>query len=199
MKPHFFLMFLAVLAFGCSDVETTEVTDTAGNVIERYGRKKADFAKQGLYERFDSTGVLMEMAHYQNDTLHGERKLFYENGKLQYAEQYAHGAFAGPYIAYYGNGEIELTGQYKDGAMQGKWRRYYDNGQLMEEVHFEDNNENGPFVEYHKNGNLKAEGAYLEGDFEHGLLKMYDEKGELERKMDCNRGICRTTWKREES
>lgn len=64
----------------------------------------------------------------------------------------------------------------------------------MEEVMFADNEENGPFTEYHKNGSLKAEGNYLNGDNEHGLLKLYNEEGELVRKMQCDSGICQTTW-----
>ena len=79
--------------------------------------------------------------------------------------------------------------------MTGKWKKYYESGALFEEVTFSDNKENGPFIEYYENGNLKAEGEYLEGDNEHGLLSLYNEKGELERKMECQKGICKTIWK----
>jgi len=49
-------------------------------------------------------------------------------------------------------------------------------------------------VEYHPNGSLKAEGQYLNGDFEQGELKLYDETGRLVRIMDCEQGVCRTRW-----
>ncbi|MBK8491633.1 MAG: hypothetical protein IPL49_12310 [Saprospirales bacterium] len=78
--------------------------------------------------------------------------------------------------------------------MAGSWKRYYENGQLLEDVQFENNEENGPFVEYYDNGNLKAKGAYLNGDHEHGLLELYDTTGQLERKMNCEMGLCRTFW-----
>ena len=83
--------------------------------------------------------------------------------------------------------------------MQGIWKKYYESGKLMESVTMRDNEENGPFVEYWENGNLKAEGAYLDGDNEDGELKLYDEHGELEKTMQCERGMCYTTWKKETS
>ena len=79
--------------------------------------------------------------------------------------------------------------------MSNVWIRYYKNGQKKEEVTFENNEENGPFVEYNENGSLAAKGSYLNGDFEHGLLEIYDGQGVLVRKMNCDKGICNTTWK----
>ena len=69
----------------------------------------------------------------------------------------------------------------------------------MEEVSFQDNQENGPFTEYHENGQLKAEGYYQEGDNEHGLLKIYDKQGELVKTMNCQHGVCRTVWEKNEN
>lgn len=60
----------------------------------------------------------------------------------------------------------------------------------MEVVSFSDNEENGLFVEYYENGNLKVEGYYRNGDYEYGLLKLYDEIGELIKIMNCENGIC---------
>ena len=81
--------------------------------------------------------------------------------------------------------------------MTGKWKGYYDNGALKEEVIFVNNQENGPFIEYYPNGKLKAEGTYLEGDYEQGELKLYNESGELIRRMNCEKGVCKTVWKAE--
>ena len=64
---------------------------------------------------------------------------------------------------------------------------------------FDKNEENGPFEEYHPNGKIKAKGTYLAGDNEHGLLEIFDDKGELIKKMQCKKGVCRTTWKKEDS
>ena len=55
----------------------------------------------------------------------------------------------------------------------------------------------GLSIGIYKNGKTKATGTYLEGDNEHGELKLFDENGELTKKMNCNRGACRTTWTKE--
>lgn len=196
---HIWIVTAAVLllATGCkSKVEQVENVDSYG-YTERYQRSKDDFARQGLYQKFDEQGRLMEEATYENDTLSGLRVLYFEKGDTQIVETYRQGIFDGPYRSYYESGQLNLSGQYEANEMTGDWDRYYKNGQLMERVRFKDNAENGPFIEYHENGNLKAEGAYLNGDNEHGLLKLYDEQGELKRKMNCEQGICRTIWKRE--
>ena len=36
--------------------------------------------------------------------------------------------------------------------------------------------------------------VYLDGDNEHGELKLFDEQGVLTKKMNCDKGICRTSW-----
>ena len=191
------VIFLFLL-IGCKPtIETVEVEDEAGNVIEKYERRVADNMRHGLYQLFDENGKIVEMAIYQNDTLEGKRTMFFENGKPQYIENYSKGQFAGEYAAYYENGQLKLQGKYTNGAMNGEWKGYHDNGQLKELVQFENNEENGPFVEYHPNGKLAAEGYYLNGDNEEGELKLYDENGVLHKKMNCDKGICRTSWQRD--
>ena len=200
MLKYIFCFLSIVLAAKCSDgLETIAVKNEEGVVVEKYTRSKSTFAKEGIYTGYDSKGNIIEAASYTNDSLHGQRTLFYPNGKKEAFETYNMGEFHGLYQNFYESGRLNLEGNYTDGKMEGEWKRYYnqENQQLMEVVTFADNNENGPFVEYHANGKLKAEGNYLDGDKEHGLLKMYDENGELERKMNCERGRCKTIWKRD--
>jgi len=183
---------LFLLSTACkSRMEQVEHVDSYG-YTERYTRDKESYAKEGLYQKFDEEDRLLEEAQYENDTLHGIRVLYYETGDTQVVEHYRQGRFDGPFRAYYESGQLEIDGQYVDNKMSGFWKRYYKSGQLMEKVSFRNNQENGPFIEYHENGNLKAEGNYLNGDNEHGLLKLYDEQGQLLRKMNCDRGVCRT-------
>lgn len=178
------------------DLEVVEKTDPYGNT-ERYTRRLADYAKEGQYSKMSPAGELLETANYRNDTLHGLRVLYYETGDTQIVERYDNGQFSGPYKAFYEDGNLELEGVYVANYMEGIWKRYYSGGQLMEEVKFQDNQENGPFMEYHENGKIKAEGYYKDGDNEHGLLKIYDEEGELVKSMNCQHGVCRTVWEKE--
>lgn len=200
----FTVIGLLCLLAACGDdsgleegLEWVERTDAYNN-IERYSRRTADYAKEGEMMRISPEGNVIELAEYQNDTLNGKRIMFAENGDTLVIEHYQEGLFQGEYRAYYEGGKLELVGAYTANSMEGEWKRFYQDGQLMEVVSFSDNEENGPFIEYHENGQLKAEGYYRNGDHEHGLLKLYDEAGELEKTMNCENGICRTVWSKKD-
>ena len=192
------LLAILLLPSCTPEFETIEVKNDAGQIVEKYQRHTENLMRDGLLERFDDAGKLMESEHYKNDTLHGIRTIYFENGKPQYIENYSNGKFEGEYRAFHESGELKLIGEYQDNAMQGEWKGYHPNGQLKELVQFVNNQENGAFIEYHDNGKLAAEGSYLNGDNEHGELKLYDENGELKRIMDCDVGVCKTRWKRED-
>ena len=197
-------MFLWGAAIGltlfnaCSNVETVEIRDEQGR-LERYQRNKKDYAKEGLYQKFHPNGTLLQEAYYVHDTLHGERKFFYENGVVETVEHLRNGVYDGKFQHFYPNGVLQVEQQYVNGALQGLSIRYYKNGVVEEKVTLRDNEEDGPFTEYYENGNLKAEGAYRPGEdgpVEQGELKEYDESGQLVRIADCNKGFCLTKWKK---
>ena len=192
---------LFCLAYSCvnSPVEKVEHRNEQGQ-LERFERRKKDFAKEGLYQRFSENGALLEEAHYTNDSLDGERKYFYPNGKVESVERYAKGVYHGKYQKYYDTGALQLEQEFVNGALEGLSIAYYPNGAVKEKVTLRNNEENGPFTEYYENGALKAEGRYIPGEdlpLEQGELKEYDETGQLIRIADCQSGICRTKWKKE--
>ncbi len=192
-------LLLLVQTF-CKDshLETVENRDSDGR-LERYQRRKTDFAKEGLYQRFSPEGTLLEEAHYLNDSLNGERKYFFPNGTVESIEHYQKGEYHGKYQKFYESGQLKIEQEFVDGAMQGFSLRYYPNGVLEEKVTIRDSEENGPFWEYYENGNLKAEGSYVpseDASLEQGELKEYDENGQLIRIADCNKGVCLTRWKK---
>jgi len=179
MKNIIWLFLLGLLACS-SNIKTVEVQNDNGVVIERYEQNIKTAQKDGKSDFFSDDGALLETAFYKNGVLNGKRVLYHENGEIQAIEQYTNGTFTNIYQAFYENNQLELGGE------------------LMEIVTFVENEENGPFVEYYKNGKTKAAGAYLDGDNEHGELKLFDENGELTKKMNCEKGICRTSWTKEE-
>jgi len=179
-------------------LETVENRDAEGR-LERWQRRKTDFAKEGLYQRFAANGILLEEANYVNDTLEGERKYFYPNGTVESIERYRRGQYHGKYQKFYENGQLQIEQEFVNGTMQGLSLRYYPNGVLEEKVTIRDNEENGPFWEYWENGNLKTEGNYApseDGNLEQGELKEYDESGQLVRIAHCDKGVCPTRWKK---
>ncbi len=199
MSTHFSysLLIMVIVFSSCQALEEREEQLEDGAVIE-YQINKETGEKNGWFRKYYD-GQLFEAAMYREGKLHGERQIFDEDGEQIISEHYSDGLYEGIYQSFYPGGRLKLEGLYTAGSMEGEWRKYYESGQLMEIVTMHDNEENGPFVEYYENGNLKAEGTYQSGDNEHGELKLYDEDGKLERTMDCNKGICRTTWKREDN
>ena len=191
-----YLLYAVALFFfvSCGDgLEVVDMKEEDGTTV-RYSRKKENFAKHGLFTRFNENNQKVEEAHYQDDTLHGERRLYFETGELKIVENHQNGLFEGPYQIFHKNGQVKFEATYVNGALEGKGQSYYDDGQLKEVVLFKNNDENGPFEEYHPNGKIKTRGNYLDGDSEHGLLELFDEAGQLTKKMQCTKGICRTTW-----
>ena len=189
------VLVLIALCTSCTSRNTVE--QTVNGQTEQYQIDKKTGLKDGEASKVDSSGHIFEAATYRQGELHGERVLYHDNGTPEIVEKYDNGILNGSYAVFYDNGTQEIKGQYTDGIMSGIWTRYYPDGQKMEDVTFADNLENGPFVEYHPNGALKAEGQYLNGGRENGLLKLYDTAGELEKTMQCDDGICQTTWERD--
>lgn len=151
--------------------------------------------KSGTVKTYFDNGQLREEGQFDNGNLDGYRKIYHPDGYLEVIEHYRQGEFHGTYQKFYSDGQVSVAGEYIDGVMKGVWKTFYPSGQLKDEVMMSDNEENGPFTEYYENGQLKAEGTYLSGENEHGPLKLYNEDGVLIRTMDCNQGICHTTWK----
>jgi len=188
-----------LMLLGCGrKMETVVEKDDYGNTATFSVNKKTKL-KEGLYKKLDKAGKLYEEAHFLAGKLHGERKLYSETGTVEIVETYESDKFHGPTTYYFSDGSIKTIGQYENNQAVGLWKSYYANQQLKEEVNYENNLENGPFKEYYKNGNIKAKGSYKNGDNEHGLLSLFDEKGQLVKKMNCTLGTCNTTWKAEDN
>jgi len=187
------IVSLSVFISACKESNFVVVKDEDSKISEKY--KVNDLSqKDGVYERY-TDGVLQEKAHYKADVLSGRRTLYFSDGKPEIEEYYEDGLIVGTYNVYYNDGTILQEAHYISGMMQGPLKTYYKNGQLKEVVTMVDNEENGPFTEYHENGQLKWEGRFLNGDNEYGLLKHYNESGELIKKMECDSlGVCATVW-----
>ena len=154
--------------------------------------------KHGVYQEFDETGLVHE-CNYKQNKMDGTEKFFYPGtDKAESEFIYKEGLLDGPFNYYFETGKVKQKGVYTKDKVEGKLMTYYEDGTLKEEVMHIEGVTQGPFKEYNENGTLKAEGAFTSKgdteDLEHGLLKMYDEKGSLNKKMVCKEGQCCTTW-----
>jgi len=165
--------------YSCSKIQTISVREK-GKLVQRYQVVRKSKVQDG-YERF----------YFENGKIDGE--FLYENGKL-------HGAFT-----YYDEktGNVKQKGHFERGQIEGMLYTYYSNGELKEEVMHVGGLTKGAFKEFSEEGILQAEGQYTydnDGveDLEQGLLKLYNKKGILIKKMLCRTGQCCTIWKIED-
>ena len=207
IRIPFQVVFYALIIIGaflflhCKQGGATEVVEhpNPDGSRERYERRKSDFAKQGLYQRFRADGSLAEEAHYIADTLDGERKYYYPKGNIESKEWYKKGVIDGKFQKFYENGNLQIEQVFVKGALDGASIGFYPDGVVKERVMIKNNEEDGPFTEYYPNGKIKAEGVYKpteDGSVEHGELKEYDESGALVRIAECVNGACSTKWKK---
>lgn len=196
MKASTLLFSIFLFSFSAckKSTQTIEIKNENGIVIERFEQNVETKQKDGRYQKFSAEGILTDESNFANGQLEGIRTLFYENGKPEYIERYRNGQLEGTYKGFHEDGSPKVEGEYVKNKMQGPWKSYYKGGTLKEIVQFQDNEEEGPFEEFFPNGNRKALGQYLGGDNEHGLLQLFNEEGTLIKKMDCQKGLCRTTW-----
>jgi antitoxin component YwqK of YwqJK toxin-antitoxin module len=141
--------------------------------------------------------VTLERGIYHKGQLNGIREILFPDGTVKVRERYINGQITDLYEYFFPNGQHELKGYYIGGAMYGPWKKYNDKGQLLEIVTMVNNEEMGPFEEYNPDGSLAAQGNYLHGPNEDGLLKLFDESGELYKTMLCDSGRCITSWEKE--
>ena len=190
------LISIPFLLVACQKAPTKIVLDPDNSYVTTYSINKEDSTYHGTYTKVDSTGILMEKGNFKKDTLQGIRELYYPDGQVKVRERYRNGQIDDLYEYFYPNGKVELQGYYINGEMYGVWRKYLDDGSLFEEVLMQKNEEMGPFTEYFKDGTIQAEGHYLHGPNENGLLKLYNESGELYKTMLCDSGRCYTQWEK---
>lgn len=220
MKPSYYSLLSLFLALAActntpndpSDADTT--TEPAPQVIELvertdyevdstirlvYQLDKNSDVRYGNYKEYDvATNRLLVERTYKEGKVEGAEKYYYPSGEVESILHYKGGVHDGPFKYFYENGQLKQEGQYEAGKMEGWLKTYYSDGQLKEEVTHLDGVTEGPFKEYNPNGTLKVEGAYTaKGEaesLEQGMIKMYDEEGELERRMVCKQGQCCTVW-----
>ena len=191
------IFFLAICFAGCHDRDHTKiVVDPDSGFKTTYSINPKDQSYHGAYTKVDSAGIVIEKGNYDNGKLQGIRELFFPDGKVKVREHYTQGQISDLYEYFFPNGKLQLQGQYVDGAMYGIWKKYNEEGKLLEEVTMVENEEMGPFTEYYPDGKLQTEGTYLHGPNEDGILKMYDESGQLYKTMLCDSGRCVTTWEK---
>ena len=122
--------------------------------------------RSGIWETYDSTGVLLNKANYNFKT----------------------NAIEGSYTAYFPNGKVKSQGEYdKNGKQTGTWIYYHPNGNKAEERPLENGKITGVVTNYFENGKVKDKGAYVEGK-RVGIVEYFHPSGKFLGKRNYRNG-----------
>lgn len=89
---------------------------------------------------YSPKGVVEEVSNYKFAKLHGETKLFHEDGK-----------------------SVKQTGYYENGLATGKWKVFYPSGKLQRETEFVNDKWNGNRIHYREDGSIEKTEVYKDG------------------------------------
>jgi antitoxin component YwqK of YwqJK toxin-antitoxin module len=99
-----------------------------GTLAEKVGFVKGK--RQGLVQRWSSTGVLRVEFHYKNNRLEGSYKSWWENGQLAQEANYVNGDMDGIEKKWYLDGQLAKERQLVNGREKGLQKAWLQNGTL---------------------------------------------------------------------
>ncbi|TPV31163.1 hypothetical protein FJ651_15365 [Paucihalobacter ruber] len=112
---------------------------------------------QGKWKFYRNDGkTIKQIVEYLNDTLHGIREDYWENGNLKNKLINVKGKQNGQSFHYYETGEIKEKNYLKNGNLHGKMKYYYKNGIVESERNYWNNIEIDSCKSFFENGKLKS-------------------------------------------
>lgn len=143
----------------------------------------------GVSKTYDSqTGKLLRETNYSNNSVMGEDKFYYNNGNVRAITEYGVFGFKISEKIFSENGFLlkqiyfcgdKLDGEYIENSNEGKPKKKYN---------YAFGNKHGTCIDYHlTTGNVWLEQNYVRGK-RHGLVKEYNELGELIKQHSYHEG-----------
>lgn len=180
-----------------------------GNLRELTSEKKYKYelygVKDGIYQRYSSTGKLEVEGNYKKDKKEGVWRYYNYEGKLNEKITYLSGNKRGAFekYEYYKNKEKSESrlGVNYDDKYEQTITYYHENGKIKEKGNYirvyKDSKKSGAtgnWEFFHKNGKLASKGSYENGKKE-GKWKYYYDNGICERKGAYKKGLKIGDWK----
>jgi antitoxin component YwqK of YwqJK toxin-antitoxin module len=131
----------------------------------------------GLVQRHDANGRLVEEASFTAGQLHGPFRLFAPDGHLLREAAYAHGLADGLATDYDDEGQKLAETHWQAGQRHGEARLYAD-GRLAQAMEWRHGKLDGPLRVYAPTGDLAAVMPHRASKL-HGIVQLYDPDGRL--------------------
>lgn len=124
-----------------------------------------------------ANGKLSVENTYLNGAHHNKR-VFYENGSLQWECSYKDNKANGIYKFYDTTGNIQLTSQFENDVQNGLSTLFYQTGEVSNYSIYKNGKIHGPSIDYFKNGKIKKKSIFSEGNMRFYIE--YSESGDIE-------------------
>lgn len=127
-------------------------------------------------KEYYESGNLKSKTKIKKGLKDGKSKYFYEDGSLSAIYNYENDKKNGLYKAYHKNGELSKVGFFKNDRLEGKVLQFADNGDTL-------------LKHFYKDGIMELDIFYNKGrprrimDFNKGFMIVFDENGEIEKKV----------------
>jgi antitoxin component YwqK of YwqJK toxin-antitoxin module len=122
--------------------------------------------KHGKHIFFTRDGDTTLWEVYQNGLLHGTKREYFEDSKIQKEVDYKNGIFDGFFKVYNEEGVIIEELKYKEGKRDGEAKYYYDDGTLLRTESWTLGVKNGSFKTFFYNGDVQVSENYKKGRME---------------------------------
>lgn len=114
------------------------------------------FIGKWIYYHNKSKGILSTENYNDNGQLHGDKLVYYENGKLVEKSTYVNGDIDGISTWYSDNGTVVKEFTYKNGLLHGPSKYYNAKGELLAEGSYKNDQKHGIW-KYYENGKFTEE------------------------------------------
>lgn len=125
---------------------------------------------------FESKLLLAEEPYLDNK-LHGTRRTFYEDGRLNDEEHYLEAKREGLFKSYYDSPQLRFEGTYVNDYAEGTHTMYYDDGVTWATYPYVNGQYHGVTLSYYQNTKKRRLNTYDNG-IQHGLQETYYESAE---------------------
>lgn len=132
-----------------------------------------DGKKESLWKKYGTGPAPLREDTYKDGLLHGDCRVFSEDGELLYREIFVNGT--GNYKEYYheynDDWHLLLEGRLQSGKREGEWKYYFESGSLSHMETYKDGVLHGPYKVFNQEGKLLYSTEFKEGT---GLYKSFD-------------------------
>lgn len=113
--------------------------------------------------QYHPNGLEKSLISWENNTMYGSTKAFFENGNIMIKGYHVNGKKSGSWTYYYENGQIHSTGTSMNDHNQGAWKFYYPNGQLYCTANYDSGSPVGTSIIYTSSGRPYLKSIFKDG------------------------------------